>query len=107
MTKMPVRSIVEPLLAKGFSEGAIRALHPEINPDSLRGAAQRYKRKHGINAKRGPAPKTWLYLAPETGKALQQEAECRGMLARDLAALLLHMIMSSGSVADVLGERDG
>lgn len=105
--KTSVKAIVEKHMAEGLSEGAIRAFHPELNPDSIRGAAQRYKRKHGLNGNRAGAPKTWLYLAPETVKALQAQADRRGVLSRDLAAQLLHKILSSGTVADVLGECDG
>jgi hypothetical protein len=35
---------------------------------------------------------------------LQQEANCRGVLPRDLAARLLMQILAGGDLAPVLGE---
>lgn len=102
--KLRVKAVVEPLLQRGLSEGAIRALHPELNPDSVRGAAQRYKRKHGLGGKRHDAPRVALYLSPETASKLRQEAENRGVPPHDLAARLLTCILAGGSLAPFIDE---
>ncbi|MFC5421987.1 hypothetical protein ACFPOB_20705 [Bosea eneae] len=102
--KLPVKSVVEPLLKEGLSEGAIRALHPELNPDSIRGAVQRYKRQNGLGGVRRNAPRVAVYLSPETATTLQQEADRRSVPPHDLAARLLTHILAGGNLASLLGE---
>lgn len=102
--KLPVKSVVEPLLRQGLSEGAIRALHPELNPDSIRGAAQRYKRQNGLGGERRNAPRVAVYLSPETAEKLQEEADRRSVPAHDLAARLITQVLASGNLATLLGE---
>jgi hypothetical protein len=102
--KLPVKSVVESLLKQGLSEGAIRALHPELNPDSIRGAAQRYKRQNGLGGQRRNAPRVAVYLSPETAARLQQEADRRSVPPHDLAARLLTQVLAGGYLPSLLGE---
>jgi hypothetical protein len=102
--KTRVISVILPLLERGLSEGAIRALHPEIKPTSLHGAVQRHRREQGLTARK-VSQKTWIYLDPEVAKTLHAEADKRGILARDLAGRLLHHILAGGDIAAALGEE--